>query len=464
MMPNCTLTLTESVHTQLKHHLFPGDGKEAAAVLVCTKVPGNRLRLLARNLILVPHDECSRRDEVSLTWPSEYIEKAIDLAEPQQLSIILVHSHPNDYPQFSDLDDRSDKDIIPCIFEACGQLNGTAVMLPTGVIFGRIYTRDLVVTPIDLISVVGSDLRYYWEQDPARTTNRPMAFTSEMTTELSRLSACVIGVSGTGSIVAEQLCRLGFGKVFFIDHDKVESKNLNRILNTIKADAEKERPKVEVLAERVNAYRDIPYAEPVAANILTREAVIAAAQADVLFSCVDTHRGRSVADRIAAAFLLPLFDVGVAITTRATDGGEKAIDEATGRIDYVYPGGSSLFDRQVYTPASLQAEDLAESDPAAHEDQVKRGYIDGHPEQAPSVITLNMRAASACVMELLARAYPFRHEHNERYARSRFMLAEGIEECNAESEFKARITPDLARGDLEPLLGLPVLSTKRERS
>ena len=30
------------------------------------------------------------------------------------------------------------------------------------------------------------------------------------------------GVSGTGSIVAEQLCRLGFGRVILIDHDKVD--------------------------------------------------------------------------------------------------------------------------------------------------------------------------------------------------------------------------------------------------
>ncbi|RYG86158.1 MAG: hypothetical protein EON58_22050 [Alphaproteobacteria bacterium] len=290
-----------------------------------------------------------------------------------------------------------------------------------------------------------------------RPVRRPMAFASAMPNELLRLTACVIGVSGTGSIVAEQLCRLGFGRVILIDHDYVERKNLNRILNTIKADADEERPKVNAFADRVNAYREMPYAIAVNANVLTREAVVAAAQADVLFSCVDTQRGRSVADRIAAAFLLPLFDVGVAIPTRNA-GGEKVIDEATGRIDYVYPGGSSLFDRGVYTGATLQAEALAEADPDAHCDQVKRGYIEDFPEQAPSVITLNMRAASAVVMEFIARAYPFRHESNSLYARTRFMLAEGVEEFNSESEFKARVSPDLARGDQEPLLNLPVLA------
>lgn len=457
-----TLSLPEAFHAQLRHHLFPGDGKESAAVLVCTKVPGDRLRLLARNLILVPHEECGYRDEVTLTWPSSYIEEAIDIAERNHMSIILVHSHPSGYPQFSDVDDRSDREIIPSIFEACGHLHGTSVMLPSGVMFGRVYTKELVVAPIDLISVAGSDLRYWWAQDLRRSDARPLAFTSAMTSELSHLTACVIGVSGTGSIVAEQLSRLGFGRVILIDHDKVEWKNLNRILNTIKMDADKMRPKVEVFAERINAYREEPFAVPVEANILTRKAVLASAQADVLFSCVDTHRGRSVADRMAISFLLPLFDVGVAIPTRDA-GATKAIAEVTGRIDYVYPGGSNLFDRGVYTAATLQAEALAEADPKAHADQMKYGYIDGVPEQAPAVISLNMRAASACVMEFIARAYPFRHESNSLYARTRFMLAEAVEEFYAESEFKSRVSSDLACGDREPLLSLPILGDEEEK-
>lgn len=460
MMPEYTLRLTETHHAQLKAHLFPGDGAEAAAVLVCTKVPGDRLQLLGYDLILVPYDECCQRDEVTLSWPSDFIEKAIDIALPEQMAIILVHSHPGGYAQFSDIDNRSDKEIIPSIFEACGDLHGTAVMLPTGVLFGRLYTKAFDAFPIDLITVVGSDLHYWWANDFIRSVKRPMAFTGAMTSELSRLSACIIGVSGTGSIVAEQACRMGFGRVILIDHDKVEKKNLNRIVNSIMADAEEERFKVECFAERANAYRDESYVVPVKANILTREAVIAAAQADVLFCCVDTHRGRSVADRLSTTFLLPLFDVGVVIPTRNIGKGEKAIDEVTGRIDYVFPGKSSLFDRGVYTAATLQAEALAESDPAAHTDRVKRGYIEDSPEQAPSVMTLNMRAASACIMEFVARAFPFRHENNNRFARTKFMLAEGIEEFSAENEFNKRVSPDIARGDREPLLNLPILTKK----
>jgi len=51
---------------------------------------------------------------------------------------------------------------------------------------------------------------------------------------------------------------------------------------------------------------------------LTRVAALAASEADLLFSCVDTTEGRHLADRIAAYFAMPLFDVGVAISTRKT--------------------------------------------------------------------------------------------------------------------------------------------------
>lgn len=456
MNPRTTLSLTAVAHARLFAHLFPGDGKEAAAILVCSHVPGPRLRILVRDVILVPHDECGERSDVSLTWPGAYIETAIDIAASRKHGIVLLHSHPSGYPAFSRADDDSDREVMPCIFDAFDGLHGSAVMLPTGCIFGRLYDKHMAQTPLDLVSVVGHDLRYWWRDDLSHSTVRPMAFTSDMRCELARLTAVFIGASGTGSPAIEQACRLGFGRVIAIDHDHVEEKNLNRILNSTHTDALAKRPKVLMLADRINRFRVDPFFEGIEANIMTRRAVLAASQGDVIFCCVDSHRARMVADRLAAAFLLPLFDVGVAIPTRGTDQG-LAIAEVIGRIDYVYPGGSCLADRGVYTPASLQAEYLAEVDPVAHAAHLKAGYIDDHPEEAPSVIALNMRAASACIMEFIARAYPFRHRPNANYARTRFMLAEGYEEYTSESEFSAKHSTLLAAGDTEPLLGLPAL-------
>ena len=88
------LTLSGVHYDRLGKHLFPGDGKEAAAILVCTRTPGPRLRLLVKDLILVPHGECRTRRPDEIDWPGVYLEKAIDVAEPFRSAVVLIHSHP----------------------------------------------------------------------------------------------------------------------------------------------------------------------------------------------------------------------------------------------------------------------------------------------------------------------------------------------------------------------------------
>ena len=465
-MTSSTLTFPGVLHELVKAHLFPGDGLESAALLLCAKTPEPRLRLLVREVLKVPDEECKVREKDSILWPGAYLEKAIDLAEADDLTIVLIHSHPGGLYAFSGADDASDRAVIPSLFQALGKLHGTAIMTPDGAVRARLYDSSLERRPVDLVNVAGHDLLFWWDSDAmlGRATRRPIAFTSGMTAELNRLSAAVIGVSGTGSISGEQTARLGFGHISLIDFDKVEFRNLNRILNSTLIDAENHRLKVEMFADAVAGYRGRGVASPVAASILTREAVLAASQCDVLFCCVDTLEARQIADLISSAFLIPMFDVGVVIPTRKTKEGEGvAIADVCGRIDYVQPGRSTLQDRGVYSPESLRAEYLRTAAPDAHRQELEAGYIKGVVEQAPSVITLNMRAASACVNEFIARAYPFRLEPNQLYARTEFSLADCREEYQAEAEFTSAANPILGRGDKEPLLGLPILSLPKGR-
>ena len=67
-------------------------------------------------------------------------------------------------------------------------------------------------------------------------------------------------------------------------------------------------------------------------------------------------------------------------------------------------------------------------------------------------------------MEFIARAYPFRHESNAAYARTRFSLAANEEEFFPVESFPTTTNPQLARGDLEPLLGLPTLRTPKSKA
>lgn len=459
-----TVALSGSLHSQLARHLLNGDGREAAAIVLCARVEHPRLKLLAQRVILVPHEACERHAD-HLVWPGSFLEEALDQAEEQDLSLLLVHSHPGGYFQFSELDDASDQEVFPALFLArasgcAGPLvHGSAIIVPGGAMRARVYDPHMRRTDVELTAVYGDDLKFYWGRDEHVVERRPMAFTSDMGDELKRLSACVVGASGIGSLVFEQVARMGFGEIILIDFDHVEDKNLNRIVNATAEDASQQRLKVDVLAEAAGRHHPATKVHAVPLSISRRAAVEAAASADVLFCCVDSEEGRNICDRLASAFVMPLFDAGVVIPVRETADTTKVIMDLLGRVDYVQPGGSSLADRGVFTPQSLAAEDLAQRDPAAHEAQVKAGYMPGAQEEAPSVITVNMRAASASVGEFLARAYPFRLDPNRRRARTIFSMAACDEDAFSEGDLPHSPAELLGVGFAAPLLGLTHWST-----
>ena len=95
-----TLVLPAKVANELRAHLFPGDGLEAAALLLCTATGTRRSKWLGREVICVPHAECTRRPDF-ITWPGEYVEAAIDRASARGDAVIAIHSHPGGLFAFS---------------------------------------------------------------------------------------------------------------------------------------------------------------------------------------------------------------------------------------------------------------------------------------------------------------------------------------------------------------------------
>lgn len=458
-----TLVMAGADHETVVRHLFPGDGKEAAAILVCTRHPGKRLKLLVREVVPVSHDVCKREPD-RLTWPSAVFDDYLDRFERESIALVLIHSHPSGYPDFSRLDDASDQALMPYLYpyghaDTQSDLwHGTAIMLPCGAIKARLYGEAMRPSAVDLVAIYGDDLRFCWHDAPAALP--AMAFTTEMRDALCRLSVAVVGVSGTGSIGAEQLLRLGIGELIVIDDDRIEPKNLNRILNSTQSDAEHGHYKVDVFQRA--AAQISPHTRVVALpyRIGDFKAIEAAAEADIVFSCVDSQGGRQIADRLAASMVQPLFDVGVLIPIIRPESG-PVISNVSGRIDYVQPKGSSLGDRKVYTPDRLAQEELRELDASSYAERVNEGYMPGTNEEAPSVITVNMRAASAVVQELIARLCPYRCDGNARYARTNFCLAAEEHEYLGEDTFERAPQAHTARGLASPLLGLPALEDKR---
>ena len=168
-----------------------------------------------------------------------------------------VHSHPGGLDQFLPIDDFTDHELFASIHLMLDDSlpHASVIMLPSGELFGRAIMPDDHMVDLYLVMVTGDDLQFWnhitsSHRSPS-SLRHAQAFGQGTIDRLRSMSAAIVGCSGTGSIVVEQLARLGMGRLVLIDDDVVEEKNLNRILNATKEDAYLRRPKVEVLARAV---------------------------------------------------------------------------------------------------------------------------------------------------------------------------------------------------------------------
>lgn len=82
-----------------------------------------------------------------------------------------------------------------------------------------------------------------------RFTRTEMVLGEENLQLLANTTVAIVGLGGVGGYVAEALARSGLGSLVLIDHDLVSITNINRQI--IALDSTVGRPKVEVMAERI---------------------------------------------------------------------------------------------------------------------------------------------------------------------------------------------------------------------
>lgn len=461
---NISLRLTGLQHSWLLAHLFPGDGCEAVALALCGRhASANRHVLTVSKLMRVPFEQCKVRTPERVTWSTEGLPALLEEAARNGMSLLKIHSHPGNYERFSPTDDESDQSLFSSVFGWLDdeQPHASAVMLPDGKMFGRSVNASLAFAPLSLIAVAGDDLRFWYNETtqpavPEFAQRHAQAFGNGTSNLLKRLSIAVIGCSGTGSPVIEQLARLGVGRLVLIDPDRVEVKNLNRILNTTLQDARSNKFKVDVIARAITQMGLGTEVLPLARNLFDPIAVRAAADCDLVFGCVDSIDGRHLLNRLATFYNLPYFDVGVKLEADGAGG----VSQICGTVHYLQPDRSSLLSRGVFTLEQLRAAGLKRANPAAYQEQVKSKYIVGIQEDRPAVISVNMLFASLAVNEMLARLHNYRDDGNKGFAIHRLSLTQAQIYHEAENEPCSLLARHVGRGDVAPLLGMPELSER----
>ncbi len=268
---------------------------------------------------------------------------------------------------------------------------------------GRAVHADGSFSPFSRVSVVGDDLTFWERRGPRGTVEaflqrHEQLFGSGTTAMLGQLRIGVVGCSGTGSILIEQLHRLGVAHLVLVDPDIVEVRNLNRIPQARRRDAELGRFKVDVIAESILEAGLKTSVTAHRTTLATAKAVRDLASCDVVFGCMDGASGRHLLNRLATFYSLPYFDLGV----RLDADGAGGVEQMCGTVHYLQPGRSRLADPwRLLALAEIQAEDLKRSDPAAYEVQLRSKYIVGVQEDRPAVISVNSAIASLPVNGLL---------------------------------------------------------------
>ncbi|NJO24490.1 MAG: ThiF family adenylyltransferase [Bacteroidia bacterium] len=450
-------------YNALKTHLFPGDGCEAVAIALCGRSRyGDNHTLTVQEVMHVPYEACFERKPDRVSWPTDVINPLLEKAAKKNLALVKIHCHPGYYEAFSDIDNYSDDRLFRSIHAwlQFDEPHASCIMLPDGRLFGRFFDSDMTIHHIQQITVAGSEI-HQWHYSSEYAYNEKLqvrnlqAFGKRTIQLLSNMKIGVVGCSGTGSIVIEQLKRYGVGHLVLVDPDYVDFLNLNRILCSIRVDAERKTAKTIVMERAIKETGFNTLVTRFEKHVSAVDVVKELADCDILFSCVDGAEGRHILNLISSFYNLVLIDMGVKL--EAEEGG--GIKDIHGCVHIVQPGGSSLLSRGQYSVEMVRSEAIRR----ANSEEVKRNqYLAAVQESSPAVISINMQVAAAAVNEFLARLHPFRNVHNSDIDAVKIMFNDCVSYPESLPDPCPFFLKYVGKGDIEPLLNNPELSQNDE--
>ncbi len=462
------LRLSGLHHKKLREHLFPGDGREAVALALCGVTQFTELTLVTVNdVFTIPYESCSFRSATRVTWPTELLVPLLEKSnnnKRSQLVIFKIHSHFSKNDTFSELDDEADDDLFPSI---AGWLDTdfpgiSAIMWPDGQILARAHNHLDTYTQVDTVMVAGPDIKLWPynsninEIDHERNfmMRTEQTFGKGTVKTMSGLSIGVVGVSGTGSPVAEMLYRLGIGELVLVDDDVIKPHNVSRIYNSTLTDADNKLAKVIMMYNAIEKTGLQTKVVPLAMSLFNPDVIRRLAQCDVIFGCMDSVDGRQLLNELCTFYCIPYFDLGVRLDADGVGG----INQVNGTVHYLQPGGSSLFSRKAITQEALKTEAMKRTNPDEYDKQLEERYIKGANEDSPAVISVNTLVASLAVNDFLARIHPYRDDNNENVATLRISLNQSRIIIENEGDPCHVLQKRVGLGDVSPLLYQSFLS------
>ncbi|WP_328493430.1 ThiF family adenylyltransferase [Streptomyces sp. NBC_00414] len=386
---------------RLKEHLLRADGQEDCCFVLWRPATGaSRTTAVLVEVVLPLEGERIVHGTVDFT--SAYFLRSASLAAERDCGVGLIHSHPRGqgWQRLNQVDHDAEASFAAQALALTDHpLLGMTFAGGNAGHSARIWqkrdSRHYRPLHAESVRVVGEEFSVTFNSlsfpAPAVTSaqQRSLSAWGQQTQDtLARLHVGVVGTGSVGMLIVEALARTGIGRLTLFDFDSVETVNLDRLLHATSRDARAKRPKVHLAAREARRAATAPAFRVTAleASITEPNGFAAAADCDVLFSCVDRPWPRHVLNQLAYAHLIPVIDGGVSVDAR---GG--SLRGAEWRAHVAAPGRACLECLGQYDSADVPTE----RDGLLEEPSYITGLAADHPLRRKENVFIFSTAAAA---------------------------------------------------------------------
>jgi molybdopterin-synthase adenylyltransferase len=372
--------------------------EESCALLFASPTTSllDQSNLLIREIKQVPEEAYAIRTDTRVQLHPEYLVPLIQRARQERLSVIFAHTHPfaEGVPTFSPVDNEGEKHLAEFLSRRVPDVPHAALVIgPDGCAARRLGSQD----PLTVVQV-GSKVDVLYDPSGVsgvskRWDRQVRALGMRGQTAIQRARVAVVGLGGTGSIVAQQLAHLGVSDFVLVDPDIVDETNLNRLVGATSHDVGSK--KIAVAKRLIRDLNPRASIRSIARDVTDLDVTLTLVNADALFSCTDSHASRAILNQLAYQYYVPLFDVGVSIVAKHGE-----VTHISGRAQMVAPGLPCLVCAGVIDAVAVRRELQSAVQRAADP------YVIGFNEPQPAVISLNSTMASLAVTMFMAAFTP----------------------------------------------------------
>ena len=355
------LRVPASTVAALRLHVEDFSRGEEVGFLICS-IARRRgaVALLALEWHPVPPHVVDRRSSGYVSaWPAEFNSRMLQRALELDGTVVVIHSHGHDPAPRLSLPDRNNaSEVFPAISRVLGNRPTGSLVLGDHAANGIFWSNGFENGEFSRLVVVGAPLETWSRVNPppvpprrARLSRQTGGLGPKSDALLASAAVAVIGNSGGGSHVCQQLAFAGVGRIIPIDDELVEIVNRGRMIGSRAPDVGKAL-KTEVMERLINEIDSSIVVEAVPERFPSWRSLEALKSADVVVACVDRFDARDQINAFCRRHHLPLVDLGLNIETDE----EGKLLRADGQIIVVLPDSPCMRCTPLLSDAVLERE------------------------------------------------------------------------------------------------------------